>query len=332
MSHHATARRLAAVPYAMALWCLLLISSTTTCSAFHPIAPFSSRSSVQSRSAVLRRMSTSASSTTDSTSSDSSTDSTTPNYNGVHVEKTGGMGAVTASQQALERNLSLGAPGVRPTGGHYLTKGGIQVTCHVDGLEFSSSREKKNTSAYKMEELVRLLDNHRGVLLTSSYEFPGRYARWSLGFVDPPVEISGRGTDLKITALNARGRLILPAIESAMEALKKEGILQSVESSTTEMREGTGDALDGTPTRIDVKVVPPPDVGTFSEEERSRQVRPCMHNDSVVIVVSNAAHLSRTIITTLSLAVVVFGGEGVGGLDGISGRRWSVGLVWRLWL
>ena len=238
----------------MALLLLVIFSITTiACTAFHPVSPFISRSSIPR---------TFLKSTVDSI----------PDYNGVPVAKTGGMGAETASQQALERNLSLGAPRVRPKGGHYLTKGGIQVTAHVDALLFSSDAKKKNTSAFAMEELVRQLDDHRGVVLTSSYEFPGRYARWSLGFVDPPLEISGRGQELKIVALNARGRLILPAIQTAMESLKNEGILESVETSVTEKMEGTGDAMEGTPTRVDVKVVPPPEVGTFSEEERSRQV------------------------------------------------------------
>jgi len=262
MSHHTCARFVAAV--ALVLLCLLL--STTTCSAFQPVSPFTSRS-------FLPRTFSSFAFTSLKSTSTKTQDTETPDYNGVHVEKTGGMGAVTASQQALERNLSLGAPGIRPTGGHYLTKGGIQVTCHVDALEFSSNSKKKNTSAHAMELLVKQLDDHRGALLTSSYEFPGRYARWSLGFVDPPLEISGRGQELHIQALNTRGRLILPAIKTAMESLKSDGILETVVSSTSGDLEGTGDKVEGMPTRIDVKVVPPPEVGTFSEEERSRQVR-----------------------------------------------------------
>jgi anthranilate synthase len=31
------------------------------------------------------------------------------------------------------------------------------------------------------------LDNPTRFLLTSSYEYPGRYTRWDLGFVDPPL-------------------------------------------------------------------------------------------------------------------------------------------------
>lgn len=257
MTRHCEATRFGGAVTTLLL-CLFL--SSFTCSAFQALSPFTSRTFLPRSSLKSTSLKTE-----DNTEQ-------TPDYNGVHVEKKGGMGAVTASQQALENNLSLGAPRARPTGGHYLTKGGMQVTAHVEELEFSSNRQKKNTSAYAMEQLVRLLDDHRGVVLTSSYEFPGRYARWSLGFVDPPLEISGRGTELHIQALNARGRLILPAIQTAMDTLKSDGILESVSTFTAGEMEGTGDEIEGLPTRIDVKVVPPSEVGTFSEEERSRQV------------------------------------------------------------
>lgn len=55
-----------------------------------------------------------------------------------------------------------------------------------------------------VEDLVEALDARRGVLLTSSYEFPGRYARWTLGFSDPPLELSGTGRDFRVRALNDR--------------------------------------------------------------------------------------------------------------------------------
>lgn len=55
-----------------------------------------------------------------------------------------------------------------------------------------------------VEELVKYLDTRRGVLLTSSYEFPGRYARWTIGFSDPPLELSGVGREFKVRALNDR--------------------------------------------------------------------------------------------------------------------------------
>lgn len=92
------------------------------------------------------------------------------------VAKTGGRGAVSASQNAYDKNLSLGAPKVRPTGGHHMTRGGVQVTANVSELDFSSSNIP-GTSTYAIERMVNLLDEHKGVLLSSSYEFPGRYVR-----------------------------------------------------------------------------------------------------------------------------------------------------------
>ena len=97
-----------------------------------------------------------------------------PNYNAVHVAKTGGAGTRTASQDAAEKNLSLGAPGKRPLGGHYLTKGGVQVTAQVDRLVFDQNSMAEGTSNRAVEDLVDKLDGSKGALLTSSYEFPGR--------------------------------------------------------------------------------------------------------------------------------------------------------------
>lgn len=195
-----------------------------------------------------------------------------PDFNGVPVAKEGGMGAVTASQQAFARGLSLGAPPVRPKGGHYMTKGGVQVTAHVDRLVFSSDvNSDSQTSASAIEDLVDQLDYRKGVLLTSSYEFPGRYARWSLGFVDPPLEVSGRGSECTITALNDRGKVLMPAIQGVIKQLKAYGILQSYEIYTEDGSKGTGDGFDSVATRIEAKVVPPAEVGSFSEEDRSRQ-------------------------------------------------------------
>jgi anthranilate synthase len=199
-------------------------------------------------------------------------DTTVPDFNGVHVVKKGGVGAVTASEQAMSQGLSLGAPPARPQGGHYLTKGGLQVTAHVEPLEFAATPTGAGTAADAIEDLIGDLDHKRGVLLKSSYEFPGRYARWSLGFVDPPLEVSGRGSDCTIKALNDRGKVLLPAIEQAMEQLKISGVLESVTKHFSDpSKQSSGDALQSAADTIQVKVVPPPEVGTFSEEQRSRQ-------------------------------------------------------------
>lgn len=195
--------------------------------------------------------------------------STVPDYNAVEVKKTGGQGVVSASQNAVDQNLSLGAPRGRPKGGHFLTKGGVQVTANVDPLDFSKSVQP-GTSEAAIEHLIEQLDSRRGALFTSSYEFPGRYARWSMGFVDPPLEISGRADKCTIRALNKRGKVLLPAIEAAMQDLKEQEILADLQVFT-EATPANGEEL--AMVKIDVTVVPPPEVGTFSEEKRSRQVR-----------------------------------------------------------
>ena len=56
-----------------------------------------------------------------------------------------------------------------------------------------------------------------GALFASSYEFPGRYARWTLGFVNPPLRVTGRGREFKVSALNDRGVVLVAAIEAALE-------------------------------------------------------------------------------------------------------------------
>jgi len=190
----------------------------------------------------------------------SSTEQNT-DFNAVKVAKTGGRGAVSVAQEAADKNLSLGAPRDKPKGGHFLTKGGVQITAQVDSLTFvnkniNGDASPEGSSVRAIEDLVDQLDDSKGVLLSSSYEFPGRYARWSLGFVNPPLEVSGRGQHCTIKALNERGHILLPAIIQNMEQLKADGTLEDVS------------LLDG---QVIVKVVPPSEVGSFSEEDRSRQ-------------------------------------------------------------
>ena len=39
----------------------------------------------------------------------------------------------------------------------------------------------------------------RAVLLASGVEQPGRYTRWDVGFVDPPLVLVARGRDFRLT-------------------------------------------------------------------------------------------------------------------------------------
>ncbi|CAN0350679.1 unnamed protein product [Ectocarpus sp. 6 AP-2014] len=120
---------------------------------------------------------------------------------GSHAPSVAANTARTAQQRGFPATLSLGAPRHRPGTDGYTTKGNVEVSCKV--MDVPHAEEC-------VEDLVQALDSRRGVLLTSSYEFPGRYARWTLGFSDPPLELSGTGRDFRVRALNDSARCLPP--------------------------------------------------------------------------------------------------------------------------
>src|ERR1700676_3421730 len=91
----------------------------------------------------------------------------------------------------------------------YETRGGIRI------------RRETWIGPYEREHdrLARTLDTKRGVLLSSSFEFPGRYTRLDMGFVDPPLVLTARGRDFAVEALNERGQVLIPAIADTLAAL-----------------------------------------------------------------------------------------------------------------
>jgi anthranilate synthase len=96
----------------------------------------------------------------------------------------------------------------------------------------------------ELDALAARIDIRRGGVLSSGMEYPGRYSRWHLAYVDPPVELIARGRELTVRALNDRGRVLLPAIAEAL-----------------------GVEADGDMART---TIPEGDAG-FAEEDRSRR-------------------------------------------------------------
>ncbi|PJE30876.1 anthranilate synthase, component I [Pseudooceanicola antarcticus] len=92
----------------------------------------------------------------------------------------------------------------------FRTKGGVNVT----------RREMRGTYPTDTEALARRLDSHHGVLLSSNYEYPGRYTRWDFGFSEPPILVEARGRDMRIKALNGRGKVLLQIIAPALDGLE----------------------------------------------------------------------------------------------------------------
>jgi anthranilate synthase len=92
---------------------------------------------------------------------------------------------------------------------NYTTKGGILVRREIrEGLYQPADNA-----------LADALDHRRGVLFSSSFEFPGRYTRWDMGFVDPPLAFTARGRKFSLDALNPRGRVLLSAVAEVLSGL-----------------------------------------------------------------------------------------------------------------
>src|SRR5436309_13762084 len=123
----------------------------------------------------------------------------------------------------------------------YETAGRIRVHRTVEEIPVAGA----------IEPVILALDDSRGVLLASSYEYPGRYTRWDMGFVDPPLELTSRGAAVRVSALNDRGRVLLPAVAGALAALP-----------AVTWTERTDTTLAG-------EIAPP--TQRFAEEDRSKQ-------------------------------------------------------------
>jgi len=123
----------------------------------------------------------------------------------------------------------------------YSSRSGIQVERRVSRVPFSRG----------LSSLLRKLDSHRGVYLSSGYEYPGRYSRWDFASVAPPLEILGESRSLEFRALNARGEALVELLEPV---LAPHPHWASFERSAGSLRG-------------ELKPLP----ALFSEEERSRQ-------------------------------------------------------------
>ncbi|MGQ3892281.1 anthranilate synthase component I [Legionella sp. CNM-4043-24] len=95
------------------------------------------------------------------------------------------------------------------------TEGGVHVEFEQLALTYENA----------IEPLLDKLDSHRGALFASSFEYPGRYTCWDIGFYNPPLAVVCRHDDISLQALNQRGEELLAIIRPALEASDKLTIL-----------------------------------------------------------------------------------------------------------
>src|ERR1700759_1624285 len=79
----------------------------------------------------------------------------------------------------------------------------------ASGLAILRSVEHFQGNANRLDALIDLLDRRRGVVLSSGTTVPGRYESFDLGFADPPLVLETNGVDFALTALNARGEVLI---------------------------------------------------------------------------------------------------------------------------
>jgi anthranilate synthase len=124
--------------------------------------------------------------------------------------------------------------------------------CYITQGKIHVSRSSKEISIdLATKEVLSRIDSQRGGLLTSNYEYPGRYKKWAIGFVNPPLEISTREDKFSIKALNQRGLILISYLGDRL-----------AKCPALEIKDRDSELITG--------FVRPTD-RVFTEEERSKQ-------------------------------------------------------------
>jgi anthranilate synthase len=120
-----------------------------------------------------------------------------------------------------------------------VTRGGVRVT-----------RTEEQFPADDIDQVCARVDDRRGGVLSSGMEYPGRYSRWHMAYVNPCAELVARGRVITARALNPRGAVLLPALGAALARAGRPAPV-------------TGPA--------EVSVFIPEPAGLVAEEDRSRR-------------------------------------------------------------
>ncbi|HEY2575970.1 MAG TPA: anthranilate synthase component I, partial [Streptosporangiaceae bacterium] len=124
---------------------------------------------------------------------------------------------------------------------HFVTAGGVRIT--RTGTPFDRAL---------LEQVAMQADQRRGGVLSSGMEYPGRYSRWHMAYVDPCLEVVAAGRRIAARALNERGLVLLPVAGAALHR-------------------AAGDSGLPASSPGEVAVVIPEPASSFTEEQRSRR-------------------------------------------------------------
>jgi anthranilate synthase len=94
-----------------------------------------------------------------------------------------------------------------PSVSRYRTQAGLWVVRTADIFSGHADR---------LDALIDLLDRRRGVVLSSGTTVPGRYDSFDLGFADPPLVLETTGFNFTLSALNARGEVLIAFLSDVL--------------------------------------------------------------------------------------------------------------------
>jgi anthranilate synthase len=137
----------------------------------------------------------------------------------------------------------------------------VDTTTLTTGAGVTITRTARHFDPAELERIAAQVDRRRGGVLSSGMEYPGRYTRWHLAYVNPPIEITSQGRRITARALNERGAIIFPVIADAMRRVGDEIADGSQAPEDNSKKRGA----------LELSVYVPGGEGAFTEEERSRQ-------------------------------------------------------------
>lgn len=124
----------------------------------------------------------------------------------------------------------------------YSTAGGVSVTHQQQACD----------GATEMAQRLSMLDTQRGMAMACGIDYPGRYRRHELVFVNPPLQVVARQHEVRVEALNARGELLLHECQRALTDASADYQLHKVSATAIVCRVTVSS-------------------GAFTEEMRTRQ-------------------------------------------------------------
>ena len=128
----------------------------------------------------------------------------------------------------------------------------MDSTTLTTGAGVTITRTAADFDPARLAELAALVERRRGGVLSSGMEYPGRYTRWHLAYVNPPVEIATRGRQVTARALNDRGRVLMPVIAAALRRVGTE--IPEPPQDNSKKREAQAPAQAPAPDQLTVHV------------------------------------------------------------------------------